>query len=158
MPQVTWHPPCVTQAEMDQYADCFIDAEKLPEREIRSALAVVTGSLGLSFPRTAEAMRRAVKIAKDAGVTVGSQRFRSAQRRAFTRMRLRSGLWLQQTAAAASSLHPHSMVSKRRQELLASDIRTAATWCFFTRHFSQHPFVRVPCWAHSAYIPHDTHL
>ena len=58
---------------MDQYADCFIDAEKLPEAEIRSALAVVTGSLGLSFPSTAEAMRRAVKIAKDAGVTVSAQ-------------------------------------------------------------------------------------
>jgi len=57
---------------MDEYADCFIDAEKLPEAEIRSALAVVTGSLGLSFPRTAEAMRRAVKIAKDSGVTVCS--------------------------------------------------------------------------------------
>ncbi len=61
------------QAAMDEYADCFIDAEKLPEAEIRSALAVVTGSLGLSFPRTAEAMRRAVKVAKDAGVTVRSR-------------------------------------------------------------------------------------
>ena len=58
------------QAEMDEYADCFINPEKLPEDEIRSALAVVTGSLGLSFPRTADAMRRAVKIAKSAGTTV----------------------------------------------------------------------------------------
>jgi hypothetical protein len=55
---------------MDQYADCYIDPEKLPEDEIRSALAVVTGSLGLSFPRTADAMRRAVKVAKGAGATV----------------------------------------------------------------------------------------
>ena len=62
--------PDSVQAEMDQYADCYIDPEKLPEDEIRSALAVVTGSLGLSFPRTADAMRRAVKVAKGAGTTV----------------------------------------------------------------------------------------
>ena len=63
------------QAAMDEYADCFIDAEKLPEAEIRSALAVVTGSLGLSFPRTADAMRRAVKVAKGAGVTVSAHQY-----------------------------------------------------------------------------------
>jgi len=52
------------------FADCFLDASKLPEALIGSAGALVTGTLGLACPRTAEAMRRAVRLARGGGVPV----------------------------------------------------------------------------------------
>ena len=52
------------------YADCFLDASKLPTELIASAGALVTGTLGLAYPKTAEAMARAVEVARAAGVPV----------------------------------------------------------------------------------------
>lgn len=52
------------------YADCFLDAARLPTDLIRSAGALVTGTLGLAYPVTAEAMDRAVAVARAAGVPV----------------------------------------------------------------------------------------
>jgi len=52
------------------YADCFIDPSKLPTGLISSAGALVTGTLGLAYPQTAEAMRRAVGVARGARVPV----------------------------------------------------------------------------------------
>lgn len=52
------------------YADCFLDAEKLPAELISSAGALVTGTLGLAYPVTAAAMSRAVEFARGARVPV----------------------------------------------------------------------------------------
>ena len=52
------------------YADCFLDAAKLPTELLSSAGALVTGTLGLAYPKTAEAMARAVEVARGAGVPV----------------------------------------------------------------------------------------
>ena len=52
------------------FADCFLDAARLPEALLGSAGALVTGTLGLAAPKTAEAMRRAVRLARDGRVPV----------------------------------------------------------------------------------------
>lgn len=51
-------------AAADAYADCFIDPDKLPERELEVADILVTGTLGLAYPQTAKAMHRAVELAR----------------------------------------------------------------------------------------------
>lgn len=48
----------------DSFADTVIDAGSLPEDVLAHASALVMGSLGLAFPATAEAMRRALQVAK----------------------------------------------------------------------------------------------
>ena len=48
----------------DSFADAVIDAGSLPEDVLAHASALVMGSLGLAFPATAEAMRRALQVAK----------------------------------------------------------------------------------------------
>ena len=42
----------------------------LPEGDIKNALALVTGTLGLAYPQTEQAMMRAVDIAKGSNTTV----------------------------------------------------------------------------------------
>ena len=54
----------------DSFADCFISAEKLPLDSLRSCVAVVTGTLGLAFPATAEAMHKAVETARTGSAVV----------------------------------------------------------------------------------------
>lgn len=48
----------------DSFADTVIDVKSLPEDVLESASALVMGSLGLAFPATAAAMRRALEVAK----------------------------------------------------------------------------------------------
>jgi fructokinase len=50
------------KADNKHYADCLIDAAKLPHDKIKNATTLVTGTLGLAFPKTAEAMYKAVEI------------------------------------------------------------------------------------------------
>lgn len=57
-------------AKNDEYADCFIDADKMPEPTIKNSTALVTGTLGLSFPKTAAAMRKAVSYARSGPCSV----------------------------------------------------------------------------------------
>ncbi|KXZ43742.1 hypothetical protein GPECTOR_81g190 [Gonium pectorale] len=52
------------------YADAFIEADKLPLEELTPGSVLVTGTLGLSYPVTAAALRRAAAAAKGAGSTV----------------------------------------------------------------------------------------
>lgn len=52
------------------YADCFLDSARLPTALIESAGALVTGTLGLAYPVTAEAMEVAVGVARGANVPV----------------------------------------------------------------------------------------
>ena len=52
------------------YADCFLNAEKLPTELISSAGALVTGTLGLAYPKTAQAMARAAELARQGSVPV----------------------------------------------------------------------------------------
>ena len=54
----------------DSFADCFISAEQLPLDTLRSCQAVVTGTLGLAFPATAEAMHKAVETARTGSAVV----------------------------------------------------------------------------------------
>ena len=51
-------------ANTTEYADCFVDAARLPREIIASADALVTGTLGLAYPGSAEAIREAVAAAK----------------------------------------------------------------------------------------------
>ncbi|KAK9816807.1 hypothetical protein WJX72_005293 [[Myrmecia] bisecta] len=51
-------------AKTTEYADCFLDSDKLPIDVIQNATALVTGTLGLAYPVTAAAMNRAVETAK----------------------------------------------------------------------------------------------
>lgn len=51
-------------AKTTEYADCFVDASKLPTDVIASADVLVTGTLGLAYPGSAEAIRSAVSAAK----------------------------------------------------------------------------------------------
>eukprot|EP00198_Chlamydomonas_reinhardtii_P004312 XP_001693648.1 predicted protein [Chlamydomonas reinhardtii] len=53
-----------------EYADAHIDPERLPLDKITHGSVVVTGTLGLSYPTTALALRKAVKAAKGVGATV----------------------------------------------------------------------------------------
>lgn len=55
------------KAKANEYADCFIDPEKLPVEVLEQADILVTGSLGLAYPQTASAMRRAVELARSSG-------------------------------------------------------------------------------------------
>ncbi|KAL3152280.1 hypothetical protein ABBQ32_001354 [Trebouxia sp. C0010 RCD-2024] len=57
-------------AKNNEYADCFIDGEKMPEATIKNSVALVTGTLGLSFPQTAAAMRKAVACARSGPCSV----------------------------------------------------------------------------------------
>ena len=57
-------------SESSSYADCFIEADKLPEHLIKEAAVVVSGTLGLVFPGSAAAMRRTVQLGKESGATV----------------------------------------------------------------------------------------
>lgn len=50
-----------------EYADCFIDPEKLPEEALSQADILVTGTLGLAYPMTAKAMHRSVELARSSG-------------------------------------------------------------------------------------------
>ena len=56
--------------DTNTFCDCFIKADKLPKEMIEKATVLVTGSLGLAYPMTREAMQEAVKIAKAADTTV----------------------------------------------------------------------------------------
>ena len=58
----------------DNFADCFISAEQLPLDTLRSCVAVVTGTLGLAFPATAEAMHKAVETARAGAAVVRMNR------------------------------------------------------------------------------------
>eukprot|EP00884_Botryococcus_braunii_P003415 jgi/Botrbrau1/13074/Bobra.0187s0036.1 len=53
-----------------EFADCFIDADKLPIDLLKSAEVIITGTLGLAYPATAQAMNAAVAIVKESGGTV----------------------------------------------------------------------------------------
>lgn len=48
----------------ETYADCFLDSAQLPEEAITAADALVTGTLGLAYPKTKEAIERAASLAK----------------------------------------------------------------------------------------------
>lgn len=54
----------------DAYADAFISADALPAALLSSCGALITGTLGLAYPATAAAMRRAVALAKGGGAAV----------------------------------------------------------------------------------------
>ena len=56
--------------DTNTYCDCFIRKENLPVDKIKKAEVLVTGTLGLAYPVTNEAMHEAVKIAQEAGTTV----------------------------------------------------------------------------------------
>lgn len=56
----------------DSFADAVISADSLPLDALRNAAALVTGTLGLNFPVTAEAMNRAVETAKSGSAVVSS--------------------------------------------------------------------------------------
>ncbi|GMH34220.1 hypothetical protein BSKO_02054 [Bryopsis sp. KO-2023] len=47
----------------NQYGDCFLDVDALPIERIQGADVLITGTLGLAYPATGKAMRRAVKKA-----------------------------------------------------------------------------------------------
>ncbi|KAG2424047.1 hypothetical protein HXX76_014868 [Chlamydomonas incerta] len=53
-----------------EYADAHIDPDRLPLDKITHGSVVVTGTLGLSYPTTALALRTAVKAARGVGATV----------------------------------------------------------------------------------------
>ncbi|KAL4432540.1 hypothetical protein ABPG77_000477 [Micractinium sp. CCAP 211/92] len=53
------------KAKSHEYADCFLDPAGLPEEKIKGADALVTGTLGLACGPTADAMRRAVSLARE---------------------------------------------------------------------------------------------
>lgn len=54
----------------DTFADTAIAADKLPLDTLSNAAALVTGTLGLNFPVTAEAMHKAVDAAKSGSAVV----------------------------------------------------------------------------------------
>lgn len=54
----------------EEYSDAYLDAGKLPVEEIKSAALLITGTLGLAYPKTKEAMLAAVKAAKEGGCKV----------------------------------------------------------------------------------------
>ncbi len=58
----------------DSFADTVIDVKSLPEDVLESASALVMGSLGLAFPATAAAMRRALEVAKRGSCDVRAPR------------------------------------------------------------------------------------
>ncbi|GAB4823544.1 hypothetical protein N2152v2_010590 [Parachlorella kessleri] len=49
----------------EEYADCFLDPEKLPLDVVKNADVLVTGTLGLATGPTAGAIRKAVEVAKE---------------------------------------------------------------------------------------------
>jgi fructokinase len=51
-------------AKTTEYADCYVDASKLPKDVIASADVLVTGTLGLAYPGSAKAIQTAVSAAK----------------------------------------------------------------------------------------------
>jgi fructokinase len=51
-------------AKTTEYADCFVDASKLPLDVIAAADVLVTGTLGLAYPGSAAAIQTAVSAAK----------------------------------------------------------------------------------------------
>lgn len=51
-------------ARTEEYADCFVDAAALPQEVIASADALVTGTLGLAYPGSGSAIRKAIDAAK----------------------------------------------------------------------------------------------
>ena len=57
-------------AAADAYADCFIDATALPLDTLKSAGALITGTLGLAYPTTGAAMQAAVTAAAGGGAAV----------------------------------------------------------------------------------------
>lgn len=57
-------------AEVDGYADCFMDASSLPLSEFRDAFIVVTGTLWLAFPKAGAAARAAARAAAEGGKAV----------------------------------------------------------------------------------------
>lgn len=54
----------------EQYADAYLDADKMPVNDIQAGGVLVTGTLGLAYPATAAAMRKAVAAAHAAGCLV----------------------------------------------------------------------------------------
>lgn len=56
--------------DADKYADCFVDAQKLPTSMLATAGALVTGTLGLAYPATAGAMAAAVDAARQGGAAI----------------------------------------------------------------------------------------
>lgn len=50
-----------------EYCDCFLDPDKLPEDILKGADIVVTGTLGLAAPQTRKALLRAAELVKAGG-------------------------------------------------------------------------------------------
>jgi hypothetical protein len=59
--------PCLAAALLAEYADCFIDPGALPVEALQGADLLVTGTLGLAYPMTADAMHRSVELARSSG-------------------------------------------------------------------------------------------
>ncbi len=57
----------------ESFADTVISADQLPLDALRNSAALVTGTLGLNFPVTAEAMYKAVETAKAGSALVRLQ-------------------------------------------------------------------------------------
>jgi fructokinase len=55
------------KAKANEYADCFIDPGALPVEALQGADLLVTGTLGLAYPMTADAMHRSVELARSSG-------------------------------------------------------------------------------------------
>lgn len=51
----------------EEYCDCFISSAHLPKNMLQNTKVLVTGSLGLAYPTTAEALNAAVAAVKAAG-------------------------------------------------------------------------------------------
>ena len=59
--------PCSAASSSAEYADCFIDPGALPVEALQGADLLVTGTLGLAYPMTADAMHRSVELARSSG-------------------------------------------------------------------------------------------
>lgn len=49
----------------EQYSDCYLDEEQLPLDDIKTSAVLVTGTLALAHPQTRNALRRAVRVARE---------------------------------------------------------------------------------------------
>ncbi|KDD74184.1 pfkB family carbohydrate kinase [Helicosporidium sp. ATCC 50920] len=61
-----------------EFADCFMDAERLPMDKIRSCAVLASGTLELAYPVAAKAIRAAVRAAREAGAGPSELRGRPA--------------------------------------------------------------------------------
>lgn len=51
--------------DTNTYADCFLDPEKIPDDAVRASNACVTGTLGLAYPQSRDAITKVVDDAKN---------------------------------------------------------------------------------------------